>query len=203
MFTSSRWRITVRALVPMSILVSLLAGVTTQGIAATPTIQGAAYGHLKNLMSQYDKAGFSRVVRIGNKATYRTTLSSINVKVDTSLKPLAVYDPNTKTITFSKDPRKVTASESLAFGETCWHELTHAIEDAHGDIGLFDNAAYAERNIDYMTHVARVPLPILQKMEKDALRGVSAAKLEARWRSFVRQIAAASTLPSNREYPPN
>ncbi len=183
--------------------VALLLVLVAQSRAATPTVQGAAYKHLKTFMSQYDKAGFSKVVKIGNAATYRTTLSALTVKVDKNLGPIAVYDPRTKTITFSRDPRTVPSAEALTFGQTVWHELTHAIEDAHGDIGVFDNAAYAERNIDYMTDIVDRALPALKIMESKANSGQKAAALERQWRLFVRRVGEAATLDSTKQYPPN
>jgi hypothetical protein len=192
-----------RILLVAVVCVALLGTLVTPGFAATPTVQGSAYAHLKRFMTDFDKAGFSKVVDIGSLTIYRTTLSSITIKVDTSLKAVAKYDPNTNTITFSKDPRKVKSSQSLAFGETVWHELTHAIEDAHGDIGFFDNAAYAERNIDYMTHIVRVALPLLERMESKAKGGSKAATLEKYWRLFIKQVEAAAALESTKKYPPN
>lgn len=180
-----------------------LLGLASQSTAATPTIKSAAYGCLKQFMGDYDKAGFSKVVKIGNKATYRTTLNGLTVRVDPSLKSVAKYDPVNKTITFSKDPRKVPKDERLSFGETTWHEITHAIEDEHGDIGVFDSESYAERNVDYMEHVIRTALPVLEQMEKRADKGAKAADLEKLWRLFVKRVAEASAVPSNVAYPPN
>ncbi len=190
----------------LGLLISLAlvaTAVVPTGTAATQTVQGAAYGHLTKFVGQYNAAGFSRVVKLGDMAIYRTTLSGLTVKVDPKLKPIAQYDPKTNTITFSKDPRKVTSAQSLDFGETVWHELTHAIEDARGDIGVFDSEAYAERNIDYMTYIVGNALPFLKTMEAKAKAGAKAATLEAYWRKFMAKVAAASTLPSVKQYPPN
>lgn len=194
----SLWR-----MLAVAVSLALALGPALPTGAATTTMEASAYGHMKKFMGAYDSAGFSRVVKIGNLTTYRATLTSVELRVNPNLDSVAEYDPKTKTITFSKDPRTIGSSESLAFGETVWHEITHAIEDAHGDIGYFDSEEYAERNTDYMTHVARVALPLLRKMEKDALAGLSAAKLEVRWRAFVKQVGVASTLPSTKAYPPN
>jgi hypothetical protein len=192
-----------RIVVLLAMCAIMVLGFVSSGLAATPTVKGAAYDCLKQFMGDYDKAGFSKVVKIGNKATYRTKLNELTVKVDTSLSAFAKYDPVTKTITFSIDPRKVPKDERLAFGETAWHELTHAIEDEHGDIGVFDSESYAERNVDYMTHVVRMALPALEQMEKKAGKGAKAAELEKQWRLFVKRVADASVLPSNVAYPPN
>ena len=147
----------------------LMATSVTQAMAQTTaekTIQASAYKHLQNFMKQYDKSKFSTVIKIGNIETYRTELSDVNIIVDTKLKANAMYDPSSNTLYLSKDPAKIKTSESLGLGETVWHELTHKIENTNGDIGIFDSKNYAERNIEYMTYVVGVALPILQKMER-------------------------------------
>ena len=205
MSAPNRFRHLARAsLVLVIVCGAFIAAFASQGIATTPTIKGAAYGHLKKFMSEYSGAGFSKVVKIGNPAVYKTTLNEdVSVKIDRRLSAVAQYDPNTNTITFSQDPRTVKSSDSLAFGETVWHELTHAIEDAHGDIGAFNSEAYAERNVTYMTHVVRVALPYLEKMESKAKSGSKAATLDPYWDKFVKKLGDASALTSSTGYPPD
>jgi hypothetical protein len=171
--------------------------------AHTQTVVGAAYGQVKKFMGDFDKDGFAKVVDLGKPDVYRATLAGLELKIDPTMSAVAKYDPVTKTITFSQDPRKVKPSESMAFGETVWHELTHAIEDAHGDMGVFDSEAYAERNIDYMTHITRNALPVLEMMERQAKAGASAKKLKAYWDRFLAGVAGASKLPSTSAYPPD
>jgi hypothetical protein len=183
--------------------VALLALACATPAGAAQTVQAAAYQQMKQFMSQFDKDGFAKATDLGGLTTYRSTLAGLTIEIDPSSSAVAKYDPNTKTITFSKDPRKLKPSESAAFGETVWHEVTHAIEDAHGDIGLFDDADYAERNVDFMTHVARSALPILEMMERQAKAGASVAKLKLLWEKYLKAMAGAATLPSTLRYPPD
>ena len=171
--------------------------------AAPQTLVGGAYGLMKNYMQQDAKDGFAKVVDLGGSSTYRVMLNSLTLKVDPALKPVAQYDPKTKTLTFSRDPRKVKGAGKAAMGETVWHEVTHAIEDKHGDIGVFDTEAYAERNVDYMTYVVRSALPWLEQMEKQAKAGASVKKLGQYWGKYLASMAAAAKLPSTTAYPPD
>lgn len=171
-------------------------------VSAVPqTTQGAAYKYLQQFMTDYNKTGFSKVASIGNLATYRQTLAGVKIVVDPNVTAVAVYDPNTNTIKFSKDPRKTNPKDASAMGETVWHELSHAIENKHGDIGTFDNEAYAERNVDYMSSVIRQALPVLELMEKKAKAGASETQIKALWDKFLQRMSAASSLPSTTQYP--
>jgi hypothetical protein len=176
---------------------------TQSAYAAPKTLQGAAYEQMKTFMQAFDTEGFAKVVDLGTSSTYKATLAGLTLVVDPSIQGVAQYDPTTKTLTFSKDPRKVSAAGKAAMGETVWHEVTHAIEDEHGDIGYFDNEAYAERNIDYMTYVARSALPWLEQLEKQAKKGASVAKLKALWQKYLKAMDAAGKLPSTTQYPPD
>jgi hypothetical protein len=193
---AARWGVVVAA------AVMLLAGAPA-ALAAPITLEGAAYQHMKAFMQDYDKAGFAKVVDCGGLRTYRSALAGVTIRVDSTLTPVAQYDPSTKTLTFSKDPRKVKGAGARAMGETVWHEVTHAIEDRHGDIGYFDSEAYAERNVDYMTFVTRNALPWLELLEKQAKKGVSAEKLKVIWDKYLSTMAEAAELPSTALYPPD
>jgi len=171
--------------------------------AAPTTLEGAAYEHMKVFMQDFDKAGFAQVVDCGGLTTYRSALAGVTIKVDPTLTAVAQYDPTTKTLTFSRDPRKVKGAGAIAMGETVWHEVTHAIEDAHGDIGYFDSEAYAERNVDYMTFVARNALPWLELLEKQAKKGASVEMLVAIWGKYQGKMAEAAKLPSTALYAPD
>jgi hypothetical protein len=192
-----RTRIALAVAIPVGLALVLVA----PPVSAEPTLQGAAYKVLKKYMNAYNDAGFADVVKIGDLKTYRDTLSSVQVTVDPTLKAVAAYDPSTNTIKFSKDPRRISANDAMGAGETVWHELSHAIEDAHGDIGVFDSEAYAERNVDYMTSITRTALPALEQMERRAENGVGPAKLAPYWAKFMERVAAAAKLPSTSKYP--
>jgi hypothetical protein len=175
---------------------------TTTPTTRAPSLQAAAYAQLKAWMAQFDKDGFARVTDIGTLTLYRATLAGLTIKVDPKQKAVALYDPNTRSITFSRDPRTLKPDDA-AFGETVWHELTHAIEDRHGDIGVLDNKLYAERNIEFMTHVTRSALPILERMEKQAKAGAPVAKLRQLWKAYQKAMTEAYRLPETRKYPPD
>jgi hypothetical protein len=189
--------------VGVAVVIAALACAIPASAAAPKTLQGAAYEQMKSFMQAFDKDGFAKVTDLGTARTYKATLAGLTLVVDSSIKGVAQYDPKTKTLTFSKDPRKVTAAGKAAMGETVWHEVTHAIEDEHGDIGFFDNEAYAERNVDYMTSVARGALPWLEQLEKQAKKGASVAKLKALWQKYLKAMDAAGKLPSTTQYPPD
>jgi hypothetical protein len=117
----------------------------------------------------------------------------------------ALYDPVKKVLKISQDPRKIISlppKSRAGWADTVWHEVTHRIEDQHGDIGVFDNKLYAERNVDYMTHIANA-MYILQRLEQKANAGASQTELKKLWDMFVREHAAASKLESTKKYPPS
>jgi len=193
----------IRAMCAVAVGLSMLVATVPASPASadTQSVQGAAYKYLKRFMSRYNSSGFAEVATIGSPSTYRDTLLSVKTEIDPSLTSVAAYDPNTKTIKFSKDPRKIPASEGLAMGETVWHELSHAIEDAHGDFGVSDSEGYAERNVDYMTAITRNALPVLERMELKADDGAAGDKLAPYWAKFLERVQKAAALPSTSANP--
>lgn len=188
-------------LAPLLAVALLAAAPPGSAVPARATVKGSAYGHLKTLLTQYDSTGFSRVTKIAGLVTFRRALAGVHVKVDRTLKPIALYDPTAKTITFSRDPRKLPKKLVLDFGETVWHELVHAIEDSHGDIGVFDSTNYAERNVEYMAQVVNVAFPKLRNLERLARRGASTATLARTWQSFVTSMESAAQDAVSNGYP--
>ena len=192
-----RWGVAIAA------AVALLAAAPSTN-AKPKTIHAAAYEHMKAFMKGYDEFGFAKEVDFGAPVAYRKKLASLTFAVDSKLKrALAKYDPTTKKITFAMDPRKVPAALSERFGETTWHEVTHAFEDQHGDTGLLDSEFYRERNVDYMAHVIGLALPMLKQMEREAKAGASVEKLRDYWEEYLKRMADASKLPSTTAYPPD
>lgn len=181
------------------LIICLLFTYTAYGAPTQKTLQGSAYKHLKGFMSRFEKTKFSSVISLGNASTYRAELSEVKIVIKPSMKANAMYDPNTDTLYLSKDPRKVSSSQSLSMGETIWHELTHKIENNHNDIGILDSKEYAERNIEYMTYIAGVALPVLQQMERD--KNADSAKIQKYWSIFLKRIEAANKLPEISKYP--
>ena len=172
--------------------------------AAPPkTIQGAAYEQMKEFMQKYDKDGFARVVDCGGTKAYRDALLGVKLVVDPKMVALATYDPNTKTITFSKDPRTVKADERAALGETVWHEVTHALEDENGDDFTNADPLYQDRNTWYMKQVIDGALPWLANLEKQAKKGASVEKLKAIWQKYLKAMDVANNLPETKKFPPD
>lgn len=111
------------------------------------------------------------------------------------------YDPKNNTMYLPRDPNTLKPGDSMSMGETIWHELTHKIENNHKDVGLMNSDAYAERNTEYMTHIARSALPLLEKMEND--KNANAAKTRKYWNMFLSQVNSANNLPEVKQYPPD
>lgn len=169
------------------------------------TLEGAAYKLLQEFLNQYQGKGFMGVVSVGNTNLYRKALTEVTVIVDTTLSAKAKYDPKGRRLILSKDPLKIVTLDVGArrdWGETVWHELTHRIEDSKGDIGIFDDADYAERNVDYMTHVIN-SLHILEMLETKAGAGAPKDELQRLWDMFLRKMEEAGKLPSPAKYPPD
>ncbi|MGE5422659.1 MAG: hypothetical protein ACM3QW_05310 [Ignavibacteriales bacterium] len=150
------------------------------------TLSGQAWADVKTYLHQYDKCAFSKAICLGKESTYRSALVDVEVKVDSKLKSVALYDPNKKELTLSKSPDKPQADVN----ESIWHELTHRIEDNNGDIGALDSDAYAERNIDYMTRVSD-SMQVLEMMEKQARKGGNPEQVKKKWDAFVRRVDEA------------
>lgn len=174
---------------------------TSYGFSQTTekTVQGSAYKHLQYFMKQFEKSKFNSVVKLGNVETYRSELSDVTIVINTKMKANAMYDPSNNTLYLSKDPGKLSTKDSLSMGETVWHELTHKIENSHGDIGIFDSKSYAERNIEYMTYVVGVALPILEQMEND--KNATPEKINKYWAMFIKKMADSKKLPELVDYP--
>jgi hypothetical protein len=123
--------------------------------------------------------------------------------VDPKLDAVARYGPEKNVIYISKDPRKVKASESAAWGETAWHEVTHALEDRHGDDFTSSDKLYQDRNTWYMTHVVRSALPWLDQLEQRAKAGASVDQLKDLWAKYLGEMENALKLPETLKYPPD
>jgi len=177
--------------------------ILVEATVSAATLQAQTYGFLKKYMTSFDASKFSKVVDLGSLSIYRSELASAKIVVDPKLKSVAKYDPSTETIYLSKDPRKVSSENSLKFGQTIWHEheLTHKIEDSHGDIGFADTQTYAERNIEYMTYIVDVALPVLERMEND--NKATPEIIKKRWEYFLKKVSQAKSLPEIKEYPPD
>jgi hypothetical protein len=142
--------------------------------------------------------GLYSMTSLGSAQKYEQALNEVSIVVDPAMSAVAKYDPGTKTIFLSKDPSSLGESEKQSWGQSIWHELTHRIEDSHGDIGYFDDTDYAERNIEYMTYVADTALNYLRQMESKAEAGASGAELAAYWQKFLDSMEKAKKLSTNK-----
>jgi hypothetical protein len=179
-------------------------------LAAPKTLHGAAYSLMDGFMTRWDKDGFAKVVDLGGAKAYRVRLAQCRIRVDPGLRssdgstPNAVYGPDPNVITFSRDPRTLPASARDAWGETVWHEVTHALEESHGDDMTNGDKLYQDRNTWYMRSVAVEALPFLDAMEKKAKAGAPVADIAKLWKSYLAKMEyASSRLPETAKYPPD
>jgi hypothetical protein len=197
----------VTLLVSLFLLTTTFAATTGLSVGATQpkasTLKSASYGLMKEFMEKYNANGFAKVVSIGDISIYKKALLNVKIQVNPKLKSLALYDPKNEILVLSKNPLTVKKSERLNLGNSVWHEVTHRIEDEHGDIGYFDGKLYAERNTEYMTYVANAALPYLELLEKNAKGKTDVATMKKMWAAFVKKVNGTSALPEVKKYPPN
>jgi len=98
---------------------SKTAGVSPTTTKPATTLTGAAYALMKKFMTQFDSYGFAKATDLGALKIYSATLAGLTIKVDPNLTAVALYDPDSKSITFSRDPRTISPND-LAAGETVW-----------------------------------------------------------------------------------
>jgi len=197
-------------------LVVVLAALLVAAVGAAPatakpkTLHGAAYDIMKGFMGKWDKDGFAKVTDLGAGTRYRVRLAQCKIVVNPNLRdkdgktPNALYGPAPNVITFSKDPRRLKAGDRDAWGETVWHEVTHALEDSGGDDMTNSDRLYNERNTEYMASVAKEALPWLDQLEKKAKAGASVAQLRDYWQKYLEKMDyAAKKLAETAKYPPD
>jgi hypothetical protein len=199
-------------LLPLVVLAALLlcAVGAAPGAAAPKTLHGSAYELMKGFMGHWDKDGFAKVTDLGAAKKYQVRLAQCKIVVNPRLRdanggtPNAQYGPEPNVITFSKDPRKLTAGQRYAWGETVWHEVTHALEESNGDDQTNSDKLFQERNVEYMACVAKEALPWLDQLEKKAKAGASVADLRAIWQKYLDKMDYAATkLDETEKYPPD
>lgn len=169
--------------------------------AQQQTHQANAYKHMLKYMNQFEGSSFNNANKVGTLTTYRSELSEVKIVIKEDPNSKAKYDPKTDTITLPADPAKVLDEDSLDMGMLVWHELTHKIENTHGDVGLLDSELYAERNVEYMKHIIGVALPMLEQMERDT--NADDEKTRQYWSKFVTAFDSVNKLPEVQKYPPN
>jgi len=165
------------------------------GVAAQ-TLEESCQKLLKQRLSQYSGTSFGRVVNLGDVGIYESALKSVNIKVVPGLGPIARYDPETKTIELSRDPRTLTKPEEIqSFSDTIWHETTHRIEDQNGDFKPGTSVAYDERNVAYMAHLFDVVFAKLKQFEDRAKSGAKPDELRKMWEGFLKSLEDAKKVP--------
>lgn len=181
-------------------------------LAAPPkTIHGAAYEQMKAFMGLWDQYGFAKAAHLGADKAYRLRLAKCRIVIDPKLKgydgkPLnGRYGPERNVLYLAKDPRKAkTAADRVGIGNTVWHEITHALEDSHGDDMTNPDQDYQDRHTYYMEYVWRTAVNRLSLLERKAKAGASVAQLRAIWQSYLDKLEHAATqLPETKKYPPD
>jgi hypothetical protein len=166
------------------------------------TLKGSSILLVKKHLNKYKKFHFSKSMSLGNLKTYRKALSEVKITIDPNYSNIAKYDADNKIIILKKDPRKVKGPIADKLAANIWHEVTHRIEDQHGDIGYLDSVHYAERNIEYMEHV-EIHLDKLVRLEKTAKKSGSQRKMLKLWNSFLINLSNAYSEPIFKDYPPD
>ena len=163
----------------------------------------AAYRCLSQYLQEANGHKFSKWTSRGSKDLYRATLLDQVVEVNPgALRGSANAQYLDGVITVRKDPRTLTSAECAAFGKTIWEEVSHAIEDDHGDMGYFDSEDRREARVDYMLEMDET-FGILARLEEDAKKGASPQKLAKRWRLFAKNVKAAHNKAVSRGYTPD
>lgn len=155
-------------------------------------INDNAYNLIKQFIQQYNGTEFSNAISLGDLETFRNAINSVKIVVDPSMTSrLAVYDPNTVTISVKEDPANVSFQNSgYDLAESLWHETVHRIEDENGDFRSTPNPDYDERNVEYMAEIIKDALRNLNIMEKQK-DTFSKEQLQTRWNAFLTEEANA------------
>ncbi|MCU0299452.1 MAG: hypothetical protein MUF33_13170, partial [Candidatus Nanopelagicales bacterium] len=163
----------------------------------------AAYRCLLDYLQEANGHRFSKWTSRGSKERYRSTLLAQVVEVNPAgLRGSANAQYLDGVITVRRDPRTLTAAECAAFGKTMWEEVSHAIEDANGDVGYFDSEDRREARVDYMLEMDET-FGILARLEKDARDGASVAKLRKLWKLYAKKVKAAYNKAVRRGHQPD
>lgn len=163
----------------------------------------AAYRCLADYLQSVNGHRFSKWTSRGSKDLYRATLVGLVVDVNPgALRGTANAQYLDGVITVRKDPRTLSAGDCAEFGKTMWEEVSHAIEDIHGDIGLTDSEDRKEARVDYMLEMDETA-NILIGLEQQARRGASVDKLRRIWKLYAKNVRAAHNKAVRRGYVPD
>ena len=166
-------------------------------------LRSAAYRCMKQYMIQAKGNRFYKWTRRGSLTIYRNALISVEVVVNpAALSPEAEAQYLDGVITLRRDPRTLSGSDCLAFGNTMWEEVSHSIEDAHGDVFYGQSYDRRERRVDYMIQMDET-WQTLARLEKDAREGASAKALAFRWKLYLKQVERVRKTAIRRGYTPD
>ncbi len=180
----------------VAVIASLVLNPFTFEAGQSSPLPEVAEQMMKNHMNQFNGTRFSEAVKTGDVSKYEVAIKSVKLGLNPALTPLALYDPETKTINLSKDPRTLTLSnEKASMSETIWHEVTHRLEDVNGDFGKGTTTEYDERNVEYMTFVFSNALRKLVLLEQRARDGANPEVLGKLWDGFVLDMERVKSAP--------
>jgi hypothetical protein len=163
----------------------------------------AAYRCLGDYLQAANGHRFSKWTSRGSKDIYRSTLLGLVIDVNPgNLRGTANAQYLDGVVTVRKDPRTLTAAECTEFGKTLWEEVSHAIEDAHGDVGYTDSEDRKEARVDYMLEMDETA-NILIRLEHQARKGAPVGKLAKIWTLYAKNVKAARAKAISRGYIPS
>lgn len=163
----------------------------------------AAYRCMAIYLKDANGHKFSKWTSRGSKQIYRTTLAGLVIDVNPgALRGTANAQYLDGVVTLRKDPRKLTADECKDIGKTMFEEVSHAIEDARGDVGYLDTEDRKEARVDYMLELDETA-NILTQLEEQARKGAPAAKLAGIWKVYAKNVKKAYNKAVRRGYTPN
>lgn len=132
----------------------------------------------------YEDYAFSAAIQVLEKSTYQAAARDVTFKDGNGNSYLDGIVTIDRTL-----PRTFGVPSSVSMWSYI-HELTHKIEDDHGDIGYTSgitqySIAYGERNIEFIESVLGKAIPVLIQFEADVARK-DYVQAEVRWKAFVR-----------------
>ncbi len=163
----------------------------------------ASYRCLKGYLAAASGHRFSTWTSRGSQDIYRSTLAGLVIEVNPSkLRGTANAQYLDGVVTLRKDPRTLTAAECRDLGTTLWEEVSHAIEDSHGDVGWFQDEDRREARVDYMLEMDET-WPILERLEMKARKGAKAKELATLWKLYTKKVRKATQKAVSRGYQPD
>ena len=173
---------------------------------------------LKHYLDIYKKYSFGSVINLGDSKTYENALNDCFLWFIPIWGSVATYfnSLGIKGIVVNTDPLSISLEADPSgysnLGRVLYHEVTHRIEDIHGDIQDIKKEKssaeklYAERNAEYMEYVASTALYNLAKAEEmvDKNPNTTPEQLRVKWDGFIKDMnIAKSELDETKVFPPD